>query len=80
MEPITVINAPLILSAFSRQKIRPPYSPILFGVNAETVIPEKTALKERIIDTFSILEIKNLHFRASKNQLTNIIKKTMNDK
>ena len=46
MEPKTVIKTPWILSAFSRQNTLPPYSPILFGVKTETVIPEKTARKD----------------------------------
>ena len=38
-----VINTAFILSPFSKQKTRPPYSPILFGVNVDTVMPENTA-------------------------------------
>ena len=60
MLPITVIKTAFNLSAFSKQKTLPPYSPTLFGVNAETVIPEKTALSEVCIEMFSI-------FFASKN-------------
>ena len=76
MEPIIVINTPCILSAFSKQKTLPAYSPTLFGVNADTVIPEKTALIDLLIVIFSIFEIKNLHFKDSKNQFKNIMRIT----
>lgn len=76
IEPITVINTPWILSACFRQKTLPPYSPTLLGVNDETVMPENTALSDVFIDTFSILEIKNLHFKDSTNQFKNIKKIT----
>jgi hypothetical protein len=70
--PIMVISTALILSAVDKQKTLPPYSPILFGVKAETVIPENTALNEVKIEIFSIFFIKNLHLSDSNNQLKNI--------
>ena len=76
IDPITVINTACILSAYFKQKTLPPYSPILFGVKDETVMPEKTALIDLLIEIFSILEIKNLHFKASTNQFKNIKKIT----
>ena len=69
----TVINTALILSPFSKQKTLPPYSPILFGVNVDTVIPVNTALYAVIIEMFSILLIIYLHLNASTNQFKNII-------
>ena len=69
----TVINTALILSPFSKQKTLPPYSPILFGVKVDTVIPVKIALYAVIMEIFSILLIIYLHFNASTNQFKNII-------
>ena len=41
-----VTKTALILSECCKQKTRPPNSPILFGVNMETVIPKKTAFSK----------------------------------
>ena len=59
--PRTVITTAWILLQLSKQKTLPPYSPILFGVKDETVIPEKIARKEVVREIFSNLPIINLH-------------------
>ena len=72
-----VIKTAWILSLFSKQKTLPPYSPILFGVNEETVMPEKIALKDVKKEIASILRIINFHFNDSNIQFINIIKTTI---
>ena len=73
-----VIKTAFILSAFFKQKTRPPNSPTLLGVNMDTVIPKNTAFSDTQKLTFSILEIRNFHLIASIDQLTNIKTKTNN--
>ena len=74
--PKIVTRTALILSAFSKQKTRPPNSPTLLGVKIETVIPRNTALIASQKVTFSSLEIKYCHFKASIDQLININNRT----
>ena len=70
--PIIVINAAFILSALSIYAILPRNSPVLFGIIAEIVIPDRIALIALVVDTFSILLTKYCHFFVSRNQLIGI--------
>ena len=74
--PKTVEITAFILSAFLKQKIRPPNSPILLGVKIETVIPKKIAFSDIQTETVSSLFIKYFHLIDSRNQLRNISNKT----
>ena len=74
--PVPVAKAPYVRFPLSRNNIRPPISPILFGVKMPIVIPEKTALKALMNVKYWTLSIKTFHLIVSMPQFKNINKKT----
>lgn len=74
--PTPIAIAPLALLRGFKRRIRPPYSPILFGVNIAHVSPQKTDLIafHQLIN--SIRRLRYFHLTTSIAQFINIITTT----
>src|SRR5437868_14017439 len=66
----------LNLCSSDTYNMRPPYSPMRFGVSMVTLQPASTDLNDLEKENLSSGEMSNCHFLASIPQLTNIRMKT----
>lgn len=70
--PTAIATTPAILLFGERKNTRPPYSPILFGVNTAHVKPQKTDSVANHKSILSTVLTSFFHFKASIPQLINI--------
>lgn len=75
--PIMLDSEASTLSAFSKKKILPANSPILFGVKILMITPQSTDFSERKKETCSKGLINIFHFTASIDQLQIIRRNTI---
>ena len=76
MEPIPIPITPKILFLGFKNKTRPPYSPILFGVKIAQANPENTDSIALLIEMGWNCKHIYFHFKASTIQFINIKAKT----
>src|SRR5690606_39211966 len=75
--PTPIAMAPLARLRGFNSSTRPPYSPILLGVNIAQVRPQKTDLMATHQLIFSIRSLRYFHLTTSKAQFMNIITTTI---